>query len=295
MNLKFIISLLLFFGIFIDAQKKQQIFFCSEIHNPTQQEFVRKNKVKNFYIFYQDYIIDRDLNLDKDKLKKEIDRQIPSTKASGYAALDVEAESLLIILKEKKVSINEYNRIINNHINMIRYAKSLRPNIKWSFYGYNLTSYPYVTDGHENDITVGTYPLLRELDFLAPSMYLQDKKTSENLDIIKTFVSSNLTLSLKLGKKFNKPVYPFVWNRYHNVSSENTLIDPSDFQWYVSQILNFTYNKRKVDGVIFWNSETYIYETNKNMNVRNEYRNVKDIKEYQTGVLQEYWNTIKNK
>lgn len=295
MNLKFIIPLLLFFGIFIDAQRKQQIFFCSEIHNPIQQEFVKKNKAKNFYIFYQDYIIDRDLNLDKDKFKAEVDKQIPDPKMSGYATLDVEAESLLILLKEKKVSVNEYNRILNNHIGMIRYAKSLRPNVKWSFYGYNLTSYPYVTEGHENDVTVGTYPLLKELDFLAPSMYLQDKKTSESIDKIKTFVSSNLTLSLKLGKKFNKPVYPFVWNRYHNVEEENTLIDPVDFQWYVSQLLNFTFEKRKVDGIIFWNAESYTYELNKNINVRKEYKNIKDINKYQTEVLQKYWNTIKNK
>lgn len=295
MKLKFITSLLLFLGMFIDAQKKQQIFFCSEIHNPVQQEFVKKNKVKNFYIFYQDYIIDRDLNLDKKKFKAEVDKQIPNAKMSGYAALDVEAESVLILLKEKKVSVTEYNRILNNHIGMIRYAKLLRPNVKWTFYGYNLTSYPYVTPGHENDVTVGTYPLLKELDFLAPSMYLQDEKKPENIEKIKTFVSSNLTLSLKLGKKFNKAVYPFVWNRYHNAQAENTLINPNDFQWYVSQLLNFTYNKRKVDGVIFWNSESYTYEVSKNSNVRKEYKNIKDINKYQTEVLQEYWNTIKNK
>lgn len=295
MKLKLIISLLLIFGIFIDAQKKQQIFFCSEIQNPIQQEFVKRNKAKNFYIFYQDYIIDRDLNLDKAKFKAEVDKQIPDTKMSGYAALDVEAESVLILLKEKKVSANEYNRILNNHIGMIRYAKSLRPNVKWSFYGYNLTSYPYVTKGHENNVTVGTYPLLKELDFFAPSMYLHDKKTPENIDRIKTFVSSNLTLSLKLGKKFNKPVYPFVWNRYHNVESENTLITPNDFQWYVDQLLNFSFEKTKVGGVIFWNAESYIYQTNKNSNVRKEYKDVKDINKYQTEVLQEYWNTIKNK
>lgn len=293
MNLKLITSLILFFGIFIDAQKTQQIFFCSEIYNPEQQDFVKKNNIKNFYIIYQDYIIDRDLNLDKVKLKKEIDRQIPNSNTSGYAALDIEAESVLIILKEKKVSVSEYNRILNNHINTIRYAKSLRPNIKWTFYGYNLTSYPYVTSGHENNVTVGTYPLLKELDFLAPSMYLQDKKTPLKLDKIKTFVSSNLTLSLKLGEKFNKPVYPFVWNRYHNAESENTLIDPNDFQWYINQILNFTFNKRKVDGIVFWNAETYTYETNKNINVKNEYKNVKDINKYQNEVLQKYWNTIK--
>ncbi len=293
MNLKFLTFLVLIFGIFIDAQQKQQIFFCSEIYNPAQQELVKRNNIQNFYIIYQDYIIDRNLNLDKDKLKKEIDRQIPNSNTFGYAALDIEAESVLIMLKEKKVSAGEYNRILNNYINTIRYAKSLRPNIKWTFYGYNLTSYPYVTSEHERNVTVGTYPLLKELDFLAPSMYLQDKKTPLKIDRIKTFISSNLSLSLKLGEKFNKPVYPFVWNRYHNSESENTLIDIIDFQWYVNSILNFSFNKRKVDGIIFWNAETYTYETNKNINVRKEYKTVKDINIYQNDVLQKYWNAIK--
>lgn len=293
MNIKFILFFLLIFVTFINAQQKQQIFFCSEIYNPTQQEFVKRNNIKNFYIIYQDYIIDRYLNLDKEKLKKEIDRQIPNSNTFGYAALDIEAESVLIILKEKKVSTSEYNRILNNHINTIKYVKSLRPNIKWTFYGYNLTSYPYVTSEHESSVTVGTYPLLKELDFLAPSMYLQDEKTPLNLDKIKNFVSSNLSLSLKLGEKFSKPVYPFVWNRYHNIESENTLIKPADFQWYIHDILNFSSNKRKVNGVIFWNSETYVYETNKNINVKNEYRNVKDINKYQKEILQKYWDVIK--
>jgi len=293
MNLKFLAFFLLLYGIFIDAQQKQQVFFCSEIYNPTQQEFVKVNNIKNFYIIYQDYIIDKHLNLDKEKLQKEISRQIPNSNMSGYAALDIEAESILIMLKEKKVSISEYNRILNNHINIIRYAKSLRPNIKWTFYGYNLTSYPYVTFEHENNVTVGTYPLLKELDFLAPSMYLQDKKTSLKLDRIKTFVSSNLSLSLKLGEKFNKPVYPFVWNRYHNAESENTLIDPIDFQWYVNNILNFSFNKRKVDGIVFWNAETYTFETNKNINVRKEFKSIKNINTYQNDILQKYWDVIK--
>lgn len=291
MKLRCNIVFFLILGIFMDGQQKQQILFCSEIDNPIQQEFVKSNNIKNLYIFYQDYIIDKNLTLDKIKLKNEIDRQIPNINTNGYAALDVEGESLLILLKEKEVSRNEYNRVLNNYINTIRYAKYLRPNIKWTFYGYNLSSYPYVTTGHEK-VTIETYPLLKELDFLSPSMYLQDKKTDFSQNRINEFVSSNIVFSLKIAKKFNKPIYPFVWNRYHNIESSNTLIDPNDFKWYIEKILNVKYKEAKVNGVIFWNSETYTYKTNNNPNVRKEYETIDNINQYQREILQNYWNKL---
>jgi len=289
--MKFITIFLLSFGIFVNAQQKQQILFCSEIDNPVQQEFVKSNNIQNIYIFYQDYIIDSNLMLNKEKLKKEINRQIPNENANGYAALDVEGESLLILLKEKKVNANEYTKILNNYINSIKFAKSLRPNIKWTFYGFNLTSYPFVTPGHEK-IVLDTYPLLKELDFLSPSMYLQDKKSILSQNKIDKFVTSNIIFSLRIAKQLKKPIYPFVWNRYHNVQSSNTLIDPDEFKWYINKILGITYQKTKVNGVVFWNCETYTYQTNNDKSVRNEFKTIRDLNQYQKKILQQYWNKI---
>ena len=67
-----------------------------------------------------------------------------------------------------------------------------------------------------------------------------------------TVESTYAELSLKVAN--GKPVYPYVWELYHNaaLSIDQTLIPPQEIYWHVQGALKANVNGAKVAGLIWW-------------------------------------------
>lgn len=135
--------------------------------------------------------------------------------------------------------------------------------------------------------------LIKEVDFFAPALYLNHSYSEIQEQL---FLESNMKYTLHLGKEFNKPVFPFVWHRYSLISGKyaQVKINEKKFNNYIANILNFSLNNCRVDGVIWWNLESSGYAGRRNSkNLDDEYRYIKTPEIYQIQLLQRYLNAIK--
>jgi len=267
----------------------------AEQYNPDQIAFEKANNLQNVFVVYQGYFVNpKTSKLDSNIFKKYIDSLIIDKNAVGFAVLDWEGEPFSILKGVKSVSDSKYNSTINDYLEALNYAKFLRPKMKWSFYNFIPNQYPDTT-GSQRIFVEKMMPLLKNLDFLTTSLYLFDIRTDETESKILRYLNSNISRSLQLAHELNVPFYPFVWHRYRDTKNVNSKISLSDFRFYVNQILTFTNNNRSVNGIIWWNSASYIYRMrNSNPNYEEEYRNIQDPKKYQKDMFISYLNVIKD-
>lgn len=295
MKLKYVIVLVVSLLSYttINGQSSQKILFASEV-NPVQLNFMNMNGLERVYLIGLDDALPR---FNKKTLATTLDNLIPDKNQIGYAVLDWEGV-FLAALRGTNTTGYSYNAILNRFISTIKYAKMLRPNLKWGFYGLPPRRYRGVPLNfiEHNDL------LYKELDFFSPSIYLW----YEDLDGVKAeglgnkftthFMASNLKYALKLGAKLNKPVYPFVWMRYSETYYPK-IIDITSFTQYIKSILTTDNFGRKVDGIIWWDCINFLYErrtTNVGSAVLlDEFKNVVDINTYQTTLFQRYLDSIK--
>ena len=174
----------------------------------------------------------------------------------------------------------------------MRYAKTVRPLLKWSFFDLPPAIYserPISFTRMTNDIM----PLLKEIDFFTTALYMTSSYTQKEKEY---FLKSNLLNSLALSNLMDKPIYPFVWHRYGLNNKVNAMkkIEIDYFKKYIATILNVEYNNIKVNGVIWWNGESGGYaKRNKFPVLQEEYRGIKNYSEYQSKILQSYLVSIK--
>lgn len=271
------------------AQKR--ILFAAS--GQTQLSFVKNNNLDIITLFYQNEFIAKDgetLNLKT--FEKFLDQKIPNRNATGWAVLNWEGEAFNIL---KKPSHKKHNSIKRNFIKVIRYAKELRPNIEWSFYGLPFRQY-WHTNNEWKSQNQGIIDIFREMDFLAPSLYIMYLPNEVNRNLDENYIDQNIKLSLEYGNRLNKKVYPFIYHRNRTRKPNNINELASDDQWrfYVNRILNIKFEGREIDGIIWWNSERVIYSTRSNSPaLKKEFKDVKDIESYQFKLFNRYYDLIK--
>jgi hypothetical protein len=276
--------------------QNQKLYFCVEDNNlvsnsPLQLRFVKANNLSNVVILYQDDFVTHNVKADfkMDLLRKSIAKKIPNKEQTGLAILDWEGRKPRILYGGIQTTEDEYNRILNEFISAIKEAKAQRPNMQWSFYGMPVR----VGGSPSYDVwrsrILRMMPLFQNCDFISPSLYSFIRNdTSKYL----ADVNQHLKLSLEIGKKLNKPVMPFIWHRYQTNSS---LVPINEFNNHIQQILNYTYQGSKVNGLIWWNSEGFLnIRKQKYPKVAQEYRIAQNADDYQKNVFDEYYNGIKN-
>lgn len=292
-----IVSLMLLVLSFntLSAQNTQKIIFCCE-NSSAQYQFVSANGLDKIYMIG---LNDALLDYDALALERVLNTTIPDKNQSGYAFLDWEGEYFVALKHPTNTLKLTHDQIVNRFIFAIQNAKKLRPNIKWTYYGMPL-SWALGVPANWKEIN---YALYKELDFLAPSVYLRYEREIggervEGLDTKFTtnFMVNNLKYSLKLGVELNKPVYAFIWMRYSE-DYYNKLIDLASFTKYVRSIITTSNYGRKADGIIWWNCINFLYERRatcaSSVVLLEEFKNVTDINAYQTTLFQKYLDSIK--
>jgi len=279
----------------LKSQTAPKLLFSGENYS-WQTLFYQSNNIQPCYLLYQaQFVVDKSLNFDKKLMEKSMDKFIPDKNTTGYGVLDWEGNIFNIIAGYTTVTQKVFDEHINEFIATLRYAKFLRPNIKWSFYAMPTYVYFKYAEGKSKTFDKRLL-LLRELDFLAPSFYVfYDGKTVP--DAFSTqLIDANLSFALELASKLNKPVYAFVWHRYcpgTNIINGNKIIDVVTFKAHISRILNTTNFNRKPTGIIWWNCEDFLAGTRtRDSVIMAEYKNVTDVELYKKNILKTYLDVI---
>lgn len=279
----------------IQGQVPRKIFFSSVKDNKSHVKLLAETKMDSIIIFYQNEIVLGDaLKFDTKTFKESIKNRIPKTDQKGFAVLDWEGNANQILYGIKNVSEREYNTVRNNYIESIQYAKKLRPNIKWGFYNYPFLDFGKVSKGHDAFVRKKIMPILKNVDFLAPSIYiLIDDRTASSDKFAFSYAQSNAAYAIKLGVELNKPVYPFIWHRYGSSNKSFGLVEFSYFKNFIKSIADANYLGKKIDGVIWWECEDYVFNSRKShKSVEREYSTITNKEYHKDKIYRNYYSII---
>jgi hypothetical protein len=282
----------------VQGQTTKKLFFESEYGNKIVKKILTEAKMDSIIFIYQgEFVIDESPVFDKKRMKETLDKRIPNINQKGYAVLDWEGNSNLILYGYKKVSDEEYVTTRNNYIASIQYAKKLRPKMKWAFYNYPPMDYVNtgkIAEGHDAFVQKNMLPILKIEDFLTPSLYVSlDDRTAKSDSFTYSYAKSNTEYAIKLGIMLKKPVYPVIWHRYSSPNRSHGLVELPYFETYVKSIIDTKYKGKGIDGLIWWNCENYVYKIKKDFkSAEKEYQNVTDKDQHQDTIFHNYYRRI---
>lgn len=190
-------------------------------------------------------------------LQAGLDREVPMD-YTGPVCLDWEGVAIANL--NYGVSEQTLNTQIAEYLKVINKARELRPNAKFGFYGMPRTSL-YIESpewyAHAQKLT----PIFNASDVLFPSVYRfyqanhPNYTAEENLE----YVRRSVKFALEIAQ--NKPVYPFMWHRYHDSNTElgYRLIPVAEFKSHVAAIFQSQHNGKRAAGVVWWGADQYFY------------------------------------
>lgn len=246
--------------------------------NKTNQEFLyyfdstqdnmklyteRNNVIKIKYIDEHAFATGKYLGFDKIKLEKTLIGLFPNKNSTGYCYIDLESPYIDALINEETTS-KKFKESLNYYIKIINESKKIRPNVRWGYYGIPLTTYWDIDKGFyqkQNRLK----PLFDVCDIFFPSMYFfYSDNGPEWTSMNEKFVRKNTQELIMLAKKYKKPVFPFVMERYHPSNPHNLgmkKIPEPEFLKYLKIILNESVGGNKVDGIVWWNADKYYFQT----------------------------------
>ena len=249
--------------ILIYIENKTQFF-----RNYITQEKIRELKFVNDAQFLEK---NKRFTFNPEFLKREIKKVYPNKNDFGIAYIDVEAPYLDYLINEPEDS-EKFKKSLHLFLDILKFVKNERPNVKWGYYYIPFTSY-----WDRNDAFYAKHSKIKQIiensDVLFPSIYIFYNYVNfdfENVDYIK----ENTIQAIKIGKEYNKKVYPFVMSRYHpsNGKIGNEKIENANFETYINTINEAKYKNTKVDGVVLWNCDYYAFNINE-PKIHQEFKN----------------------
>lgn len=208
---------IIFLILFISCNSKSLIknnqtklyYFLGKIGEKSQNYFKKIGATEVGFLDEGQFIAKTDdkYTFNEDLLLKEINRGVPDKNAHGivYINLEMPLEDL------HNTDNSLITKAMNYFIKVLKFAKIARPNVKWGFYAIPFTSVWRPSEdffNKQNKIA----PLLKKVDAFFPSLYNFYSKP----DVIISngnYFENNTEGIIKLGIKYKKPVYVFVWHR----------------------------------------------------------------------------------
>lgn len=286
--------------IFINAQvlfSQPKLLFALEPNNVEQATFVKRNGIQDVIVVYQQYIITSN-ELDETKLRRNINRLIPDKNFTGYVVLNWEGPGYSALINNQVDNPQRFQKYLAQFIRSVDIVKEMRPNVKISYFDIPQRKADRRTVEQWYRFANGLKPLLEKLDFFSPNLYssyLENEEKKDNLENI----NKHLSFALEFGKKFNKPVYPFMWHRIQPSGTKHRYanIPTNQFSKEVKYALNLKNDDEKIAGIIWWQSEqydTYRHARQNQIGYKNaDVRVIRDTKETQSNFFQRYYDSIK--
>ncbi|MDC8105123.1 hypothetical protein ACNFU2_09465 [Chryseobacterium sp. PTM-20240506] len=266
--------------------------------NQLQETYIKQNGLEKAIIFYQKDVTTDGSNLDVELFTKNINDKT-SAGSTGIAVIDWEGPAIKAISGSDDKSAN---LAIQQFVKAVETAKKLRPNLKWGFYGLPVRTFKGNSSGWK-DVNARLAPVFNAVDIIAPSLYMYNANPrvyNARSPILEVgsgdYLYTNLDYALEVGKKYNKDVYPFIWQKRNSGNSNMamSLIPIDIFKNYYKMITSRVSSGKKVSGVIWWDSQKYFYlNRQKYPALQKEYSNVKDVEQYDLDVFKTYYNATK--
>lgn len=247
------IALILFLLVFQAFTYGQDIIMANSSSNGVKS-FIKDHNLKYVDFIYQNSFVTNN-NYDEDKLISTINKMFPNPNQSGMAILDWEGIGFNSLIKQNDLG----KKYRDQFSKAIIKAKSMRPNMKWSFYALPTREFWSMNEGWREK-NKNLMSLYANFDFFAPSLYIFYSLGEVKKEMHYKYIDTNIDLAKDLAKKLNIPIYPVVNQRYHpsNRKFPNQLVPEELFRLYVSRI-----RQNKVAGIIWWHSEEYNYNISK--------------------------------
>ncbi len=198
--------------------------------------------------------------LNEELFKQQLEELIPDINYIGICFLDIEDEYGNDLMN-KESGVIDFQNSLTQFIRVIKFAKQLRPNVKWGYYGIPFTTYwertpEFYLKNSKIDF------LLKECDILFPSLYnfYRDDEQTNLAEENEKYARENTVEMIKLGLIYNKPVIAFVWHRYHPSTKHamETMTDEA-FLKHIEILKDSSYQGKKMDGIVWWSADDYFF------------------------------------
>jgi hypothetical protein len=264
---------------------KPKLYFSFTEYGPYMNNYIQENNLEKVVCINDAQFFGKEpYTYDTKLLIKEIERVLPNINEKGIAFIDLEGGNLDNIMN-MGTQIESFQKSLKLYVDVIKFAKKFRPNVKWGYYYI-----PYTTYWNRNAEFYSKLkkiePLLKECDIFFPSLYnfYEDKDLAlEN----EKYVIENTKEMIKVGQLYKKPVLVFVWHRYHpsNEKLSEESLPEKVFLTHIDRIISTSYQGKKVDGVLWWGADDYSFRQ-KSKGVIKEFKgNDKEFKVYNDKVL----------
>ncbi|WP_330745528.1 hypothetical protein [Chryseobacterium sp. CP-77] len=225
-----------------------------------------KNCIKNYYFFGQHYIDGNKKNIiDLNALTQGINTIIPNKQSTDLIVLDIENKVYQDVKQKSRFDVN-YASNIKKLVDMVNLVKKMRPNAKVVLYGVPF-NFNYDFQKKFNDFEK-LKPLLKSVDYLAPSLYLMYSNFEKDDGYFKNYITNNLDLNFQMAEKVQKPVLPFIWYKVHpyNKISGGSVVNENLYDTYLKLIKDYSYKGKKVSGIIYWEPSKETININQKLN-----------------------------
>ncbi|WP_353120211.1 hypothetical protein [Myroides odoratus] len=242
-----LISFIIFFVYFSTlAQEKPKFYVRYSSYDASTQEIIKDKKHFDYFVLTPGYFLKKNTEIvDYGLLEKTLFNWFPDEQSQSYLVIDWERDAFKN-LKKYSESDKAFREAEKDFITLIQYIKKKRPNLKVGIYGI---PYRFNYDFQKLKDNTKFYNLLRECDFIAPSLYLSFTKFERNI----SFLQENLEQALQISEELRKPVVPFFWYLYVN-QSETILIEKDSMETYLKYIEEFNYKGNKIQGIFWWDA-----------------------------------------
>lgn len=239
------------------------ILICSGNKGENYQNFLKANKIREVRFLNDAQFLDKNkkFGYDEKLLLEQINYAFPNKNSSGIAYIDIEHPYLDYLINDD-INTENFKKSLKLFLNVLKFAKAQRPNVEWGYYYIPFTTYWDRTDKFFKKYKK-VEEIIKQSDVLFPSIYIFYNNASFDFENI-SYLEDNTKEMIKIGKLYNKKVYPFIMSRYHPSNSKigNTQISDDNFKTYVHSIMKTQYNNKKIDGLVLWNFDDYSYRIN---------------------------------
>lgn len=263
-DLKHIVILLCFFqnnAQEIKNDLSSKLLISLNEYGSLMTDFIIKNNLKEVrYVNDAQFLSKVKYEFDVELLKTEIERAVPNKNDSTIVYIDLEGEYLDNLIN-KNIEDDTFKKSLKLYIDILQFAKDMRPNAKWGYYYLPFSTYWNRNSNFYNK-HLKIKKIIEQCDILFPSLYtFYEEKSVEWKKENEEYLKYNINNFIKIKKYYNKPVYVFIWHRYHN-SNPNvgmSFIPKKIFQKQIKLIINSIFEHQKIDGIVWWGADNYSF------------------------------------
>lgn len=245
---------------FVSAQKNQlikhtdfKVYVLADRYGENALSFFKKNNFISATLLTRSNIDPKKTGkVDESVLTDFVNRTYPDKDKPGVCLIDWEEPFKEIKAHYRSPAI--YKPIEEEYLKVISIIKTLRPKVEVSIYGIPFIAFSRKSPVLEVNKDGFFDNLLSHCDAITPSVYLRytDGEVGRKRNI--AYLRENINIAMEYGVRLNKKVIPYFWYRIHPMNKKYglKLISESAMAAYMDNLINYSYNGRRLSGIIWY-------------------------------------------